>query len=74
MVEELDFDDILARNPHIGREAVERAKAIQRALNEQRKQQPKRRGLLPGIPRSTSSDDPANDPRVTRLPRSAQVR
>jgi len=71
MIGEFDFDEIQARNPQLGREAVERAKALQRALIEQRKRRT-RRPDMPGpfgAPRSTSSDDPANDPRVTRLPR-----
>ena len=71
MIGELDFDEIQARNPHLGREVVERAKALQRALIEQRKRRahrPSTPGPF-GAPRTTSSDDPANDPRVTRLPR-----
>jgi hypothetical protein len=76
MVEQLDFDEILARNPQLGREAVERAKALQRALREQRGRQPKRPGMPKpsGIPRATTPDDPSADPRVHRLPRSAKIR
>ena len=73
MIGELDFDEIQARNPQLGREAVERAKALQRALIEHRKRRlhrPSAPGPF-GAPRSTSSDDPANDPRVTRLPQFA---
>lgn len=75
MAEQVDFDAILARNPHLGREAVERAKALQRALREHRGRRHKRPGMPKpfGAPRATTPEDPSADPRVTRLPRSAKV-
>lgn len=76
MDKQLDFDDILARNPHLGREAVERAKALQRALREQRERQQKHPAIPGplGIPRAMIPDDPAADPRVTRMPRTSRAR
>lgn len=73
---QLDFDEILARNPHLGREAVEQAKALQRALREQRERQrkPPRIPRPFGIPRARAPDDPEADPRVTRMPRPAKMR
>lgn len=76
MVGKLDFDEIEASNPQIERQAVEQARALQRALTKLRKRHAQRPGSPGpfGAPRPTSSDDPANDPRVARLPRFAPKR
>lgn len=77
MEEQLDFEEILARNPHLGREAVERAKALQRALREIRERQRKYPNAAPRPfgtpPRAMTPDDPTTDPRVTSMPRASKT-